>query len=160
MVILLQPYCYTHVDHYLLYCTFAEPLIEVIFFVVEESQRQASSLRHRWPQHMPVVPQEAMAMAAAGAHPNVVRYYSAWTERQAEGQYFYILMEKCEVSLGTKHLLDGQPFREDELLDILRQVWTSAECGHGMRRRHIRKHSVSGNLRNLLRRQPPSKMVV
>ena len=72
-------------------------------------------------------------MAASGAHPNVVRYYSAWTERQAEGQYFYILMEKCEVSLGTKHLLDGQPFREDELLDILRQVWTSTECGHGMK---------------------------
>ena len=67
-------------------------------------------------------------MAASGAHPNVVRYYSSWTEQQAEGQYFYILMEKCEVSLGTKHLLDGQPFREDELLDILRQVLTSAEC--------------------------------
>ena len=67
-------------------------------------------------------PQEAMAMAASGAHPNIVRYYSAWTEQQAEGQYFYILMEKCDVSLGTKHLLDGQPFREDELLDILRQV--------------------------------------
>ena len=61
-------------------------------------------------------------MAASGAHPNVVRYYSSWTEQQAEGQYFYILMEKCDVSLGTKHLLDGQPFREDELLDILRQV--------------------------------------
>ena len=71
-------------------------------------------------------------MAASGAHPNVVRYYSAWTEQQAEGQYFYILMEKCEVSLGTKHLLDGQPFREDELLDILRQVETSAECKDGI----------------------------
>ena len=66
--------------------------------------------------------QEAMAMAASGSHPNIVRYYSSWTEQQAEGQYFYILMEKCDVSLGTKHLLDGQPFREDELLDILRQV--------------------------------------
>lgn len=61
-------------------------------------------------------------MAAAGSHPNIVRYYSAWTEQRAEGQHFYILMEKCDVSLGTKHLLDGQPFREDELLDILRQV--------------------------------------
>lgn len=66
--------------------------------------------------------QEAMAMAASGAHPNIVRYYSSWTEQQAEGQYFYILMEKCDVSLGTKHLLDGQPYREDELLDILRQA--------------------------------------
>ena len=70
-------------------------------------------------------------MAASGAHPNVVRYYSAWTEQQAEGQFFYILMEKCEVSLGTKNLLDGQPFREEELLDILRQVWT-VECRDGM----------------------------
>lgn len=92
---------------------------------------------------MPVVSQEAMAMAASGAHPNVVRYYSAWTERQAEGQYFYILMEKCEVSLGTKHLLDGQPFREDELLDILRQVWTSAECGHDIK-------ASTGSASNLL----------
>ena len=100
---------------------------------MKESQGQGPSLQHLWPPHMPVVSQEAMAMAASGAHPNVVRYYSAWTERQAEGQYFYILMEKCEVSLGTKHLLDGQPFREDELLDILRQVWTSAECRAGIR---------------------------
>ncbi len=65
-------------------------------------------------------------MAASGSHPNIVRYYSSWTEQQSEGQYFYILMEKCDVSLGTEHLLDGQAFREDELLDILRQVWQAS----------------------------------
>ncbi|CAK0734469.1 hypothetical protein CVIRNUC_000435 [Coccomyxa viridis] len=81
--------------------------------------------------------QEAMAMAASGAHPNVVRYYSAWTERQAEGQYFYILMEKCEVSLGTKHLLDGQPFREDELLDILRQIGEALQHLHSLGIMHM-----------------------
>ncbi len=71
-------------------------------------------------------------MAASGSHSNIVRYYSSWTEQQSEGQYFYILMEKCDVSLGTKHLLDGQAFREDELLDILRQVWQASALHHYM----------------------------
>ena len=62
-------------------------------------------------------------MAAAGAHPAVVRYYSSWTEGGAEAQHFYILMEKCDVSLGTKMALGEQPFKEAELLEILRQVF-------------------------------------
>ena len=61
-------------------------------------------------------------MAAAGAHPALVRYYSSWTEGGAEGQHFYILMEKCDVSLGTKMALVQQPFKEAELLEILRQA--------------------------------------
>lgn len=88
----------------------------------EASRIQIQKLARHTSQRRMHALQEAMAMAASGSHPNIVRYYSSWTEQQAEGQYFYILMEKCDVSLGTKHLLDGQPFREDELLDILRQV--------------------------------------
>ncbi len=69
-----------------------------------------------------LIEQEAMALAAAGSHPNIVRYYSSWTEQQGDGQLFYILMEKCDVSLGTKQSLGARSFKEAELLEILRQV--------------------------------------
>ena len=69
-----------------------------------------------------LIEQEAMALAAAGSHPNIVRYYSSWTEQQGNGQLFYILMEKCDVSLGTKQSLGARSFKEAELVEILRQV--------------------------------------
>ncbi|BDA40733.1 Wee1-like protein kinase [Coccomyxa sp. Obi] len=65
---------------------------------------------------------EAMAMAAAGTHPNIVRYYSSWTEQQGDGQLFYILMEKCDESLGHKQAFGDRSFKEADLLEILRQV--------------------------------------
>lgn len=61
-------------------------------------------------------------MAAAGTHPNIVRYYSSWTEQQGDGQLFYILMEKCDESLGQKQTFGDRSFKEAELLEILRQV--------------------------------------
>lgn len=66
--------------------------------------------------------QEAMAMAAAGSHPNIVRYYSSWTEQQGEGQMLYILMELCNMSLATQQSLGDHSFKEAELVEILRQV--------------------------------------
>jgi hypothetical protein len=45
--------------------------------------------RARWQQ-------EAQAMAAAGAHPGVARYYSSWAEAgPAGGTHFYIQLERC-----------------------------------------------------------------
>lgn len=61
-------------------------------------------------------------MAAAGTHPNIVRYYSSWTEQQGDGQLFYILMEKCDESLGHKQKFGDRSFKEAELVEILRQV--------------------------------------
>ena len=62
-----------------------------------------------------------MALAAAGMHVNIVRYYSAWTEQVGDGEHFYILMERCEASLGTKMCILGETFKEAELLEVLRQ---------------------------------------
>ena len=76
-------------------------------------------------------------MAAAGAHPAIVRYYSAWTEREDNGgQHFYILMELCGASLHDMCTgIEGHKFNDAELLDILRQacqtcMQTCHACGH------------------------------
>jgi hypothetical protein len=68
--------------------------------------------------------QEAMAMAAAGMHANVVRYYGAWTEDAPgeAGRHVYILMEPCAESLGMRRIVCKAPLREAELLDVLRQA--------------------------------------
>jgi len=74
--------------------------------------------------HVRVAAQEAMAMAAAGMHANVVRYYGAWTEDAPgeAGRHVYILMEPCAESLGMRRIVCKAPLREAELLDVLRQA--------------------------------------
>ena len=69
-------------------------------------------------------------MAAAGSHPAVVRYYSAWTEQEDRGgQHFYILMELCGASLHDMRTgIEGHNFHDTELLDILRQARRYFAC--------------------------------
>lgn len=72
--------------------------------------------RARWQQ-------EAAALAAAGSHPGVVRYFSSWAEPgPAGGALFYIAIELCGVSLGTKRAVHGEPLPEAELTAVAAQV--------------------------------------
>lgn len=67
--------------------------------------------------------QEVQALAAVGAHPNIVQYYSAWAEPDMQGDQLYIQMELCGDSLAAiTRLRDKQPWREPELIGLLKQV--------------------------------------
>lgn len=76
--------------------------------------------------------QEAMAMAAAGMHPNIVRYHCAWMEDAAQPgeHHVYILMEACADSLVGQRVVSRAPMREPELLDLLRQARTCQPSCH------------------------------
>lgn len=69
--------------------------------------------------------QEIQALAAAGCHHNIVRYYFAWLEEERGGVHFYIQMGKCRSSLGQRFSVDKTPLRESELVEILKQVLAS-----------------------------------
>lgn len=72
--------------------------------------------------------QEVQALAAVGAHPNIVQYYSAWAEPDMQGDQLYIQMELCGDSLAAAtRLRDKQPWREPELMGLLKQVGLTAE---------------------------------
>lgn len=67
--------------------------------------------------------QEVQALAAVGAHPNIVQYYSAWAEPDMQGDQLYIQMELCGDSLTTAtRLREQQPWREPEVMGLLKQV--------------------------------------
>lgn len=69
------------------------------------------------------VVQEVQALAAVGAHPNIVQYYSAWAEPDMQGDQLYIQMELCGDSLAAAtRLREQQPWREPELKGLLKQV--------------------------------------
>ena len=74
--------------------------------------------------------QEIQALAASGAHPNVVRFFSSWVEEQRNGVHFYIQLERCGSSLGQRFSVDHRPLKETELVDILRQVCSVFPSNH------------------------------
>jgi len=76
--------------------------------------------------------QEVQALAAAGVHDHIVRYYGSWLEDQGEGAlHFYIQLEKCETSLGHRFSVERAPLKEAELVNILRQVSRYGRCDGG-----------------------------
>ncbi|KAF8055746.1 WEE1 [Scenedesmus sp. PABB004] len=75
--------------------------------------------------------QEVQALAAVGAHPNIVQYYSAWAEPDMQGDQLWIQMELCGDSLAaTTRLRDRQPWREPELVGLLKQMASALEHMH------------------------------
>eukprot|EP00878_Enallax_costatus_P019821 GHUV01020925.1.p1 GENE.GHUV01020925.1~~GHUV01020925.1.p1 ORF type:complete len:507 (+),score=117.83 GHUV01020925.1:233-1753(+) len=75
--------------------------------------------------------QEVQALAAVGAHPNIVQYYSAWAEPDMQGDQLYIQMELCGDSLAAAtRLRDKQPWREPELMCLLKQMASALEHMH------------------------------
>lgn len=72
--------------------------------------------RARWQQ-------EAAALAAAGAHPSLIRYHTSWAEPgPGGGTLVYIATELCGVSLGTKRAVHGEPLGEKELTAVASQI--------------------------------------
>lgn len=66
--------------------------------------------------------QEIQALAAAGIHQHIVRYYFAWLEEQNGKLHFYVQLEKCESSLGQRFSVERKGMKEAELTNILKQV--------------------------------------
>ncbi|GBF88132.1 wee1 kinase [Raphidocelis subcapitata] len=71
--------------------------------------------RNRWLQ-------EVQAHAAVGAHPNVVQYFDAWAEPDMEGDMMYIQLELCQESLGSMVATTKDPWRELELIGLMKQM--------------------------------------
>ena len=69
------------------------------------------------------------ALAAVDSHPHLVRYHTAWIEKDAaaDGEHLYIQLEACDTSLGNLRVLKSQA-REAELVEIMRQVNQSMIC--------------------------------
>lgn len=67
-------------------------------------------------------PQEVQALAAIGSHPNIIQYYSSWTEPDASGHHWYIQLELCQHSLADEFRTGGRPLKEAELTELLKQV--------------------------------------
>lgn len=67
--------------------------------------------------------QEVHALAAVGSHPNLVRYHTAWIEKEAglDGEHLYIQLEACDTSLGNLRALNN-PTKDAELVELLHQV--------------------------------------
>ncbi|KAF6266132.1 wee1 kinase-like protein [Scenedesmus sp. NREL 46B-D3] len=75
--------------------------------------------------------QEVQALAAVGAHPNIVQYYSAWAEPDMQGDHLYIQMELCGDSLAAAtKLRDKQPWREMEVMGLLKQMASALDHMH------------------------------
>lgn len=67
--------------------------------------------------------QEVHALAAVGSHPHIVRYHTAWIEKDAaaDGEHLYIQLEACDTSVGNLRALKNQA-KEADLVEMLRQV--------------------------------------
>lgn len=65
-------------------------------------------------------------------HPNVVQYYTCWSEAGAGelGEHLYIQLEKCDVNLGI-HASLGEQLKEADLLEVLEQVRPGRGTGGG-----------------------------
>lgn len=64
-----------------------------------------------------------MVNCLAGAHENVLRYYTAWFE----SDYCYIQTELCDGTLTQLRNSNPGVSQESSLLEIMRQVRTMAE---------------------------------
>ena len=84
-------------------------------YAIKRSQREvfAPADAARWQL-------EAAALAALPAHPGIVRYYGAWAEAGAGGgTTFYIALEACGVSVGTRAAVaGGAALAEPEVVSI------------------------------------------
>ena len=97
----------------------ASCFIEACYEVLAYPGHQTIPLTFHWSM---VRMQEIQAMAAAGVHQHIVRYYFAWLEEQNGKLHFYVQLEKCESSLGQRFSVERKAMKETELINILKQV--------------------------------------
>lgn len=69
---------------------------------------------------------EVQALAAVGAHENVLRYYTAWFE----SDYCYIQTELCDGTLTQLRNCDPSISQESSLLEIMRQMASALSVIH------------------------------
>lgn len=82
--------------------------------------------------------QEVHALAAVDSHPHLVRYHTAWIEKDAaaDGEHLYIQLEACDTSLGNLRVLKSQA-REAELVEIMRQISLALQHMHSRHMVHM-----------------------
>ncbi|KAI8472258.1 MAG: kinase-like protein [Monoraphidium minutum] len=71
--------------------------------------------RNRWLQ-------EAQAHAVVGAHPNIVQFYDTWAEPDMQGDHMYLQLELAQESLGSMASTTKDPWRELELVGLMKQM--------------------------------------
>lgn len=97
-------------------------------------KRSICEVAHGSPQFAQFV-QEVQALAVLPPHPHVVQYYTAWRELgERGGAHLYIQLECCEASLAA-HASLGDPLRQPELLELLRQMASALA--------HLHAHGVA-----------------
>jgi len=79
--------------------------------------------------------QEAQVLGHLEPHPNVVRYYSCWTEPGLEGgERLFMQLELCDVALNT-HVDLGDRLQETEIVQLARQIASALK--------HLHAHGVA-----------------
>ncbi|KAG6553898.1 hypothetical protein Mapa_004815 [Marchantia paleacea] len=101
--------------------------IDGCFYAVKRSHRQ---LRQDSERKQALT--EVQALAAIGAHRNIVRYHTAWFE----SDYLYIQMELCECNLSELRA-DGKLSLERSLIDVLWQITQALAVVHACGLAHL-----------------------
>ncbi|KAK3280926.1 hypothetical protein CYMTET_11256 [Cymbomonas tetramitiformis] len=76
--------------------------------------------------------QEVQALAAAGYHPNFIRYFTAWFE----SEHLFIQTELCDDTLASLHSTK-QTFDESEILEILSHLVSALRQLHSRGIAHL-----------------------
>ncbi|DBB07912.1 TPA: hypothetical protein ACH3X3_009300 [Trebouxia sp. C0006] len=111
----------------------AQHRLDGVSYAVKRSIRPVCSdaIKRQWVQ-------EVHALAAVGDHPNIVKYVTAWIEKDAamDGEHLYIQLEACDTSLGNLRALKDET-KEGQLLEILRQITLALQHMHARNMVHM-----------------------
>lgn len=111
----------------------AQHRLDGVNYAVKRSTHRISSdaAKRQWVQ-------EVHALAAVGSHPNLVRYHTAWIEKEAglDGEHLYIQLEACDTSLGNLRALNN-PSKDAELVELLHQIALALQHMHARNMAHM-----------------------
>jgi wee1-like protein kinase len=105
--------------------------IDAMLYAVKRTIKEVTPEQPEFLQFL----QEAQVLGRLEPHPNVVRYYSSWTEPGFEGgERLYTQLELCDVALDT-HIELGDRITEAEIVKLARQIASALQ--------HLHAHGVA-----------------